>query len=75
MKAMGTEASPKATNKLGKFAVLDPQRCIGCGVCVHKCPTNSLKLVHRGDEQDVPKNSIELHELRARERGKTLYVE
>ena len=75
MKAMGIETSQKADNKLGKFAVLDPQRCIGCGVCVHKCPTNSLKLVHRRDEQDVPNNVRELHELRARERGKTLYAE
>jgi formate hydrogenlyase subunit 6/NADH:ubiquinone oxidoreductase subunit I len=32
------------TNRKGRVSELDPGRCIGCGVCVYKCPTQSLSL-------------------------------
>ena len=54
MKSLSLETFPEANNKIGKVAVLAPQACIGCGVCAHKCPTQSLELVHRKGEQDVP---------------------
>jgi len=31
-------------NKTGKVAELNPERCIGCGVCAYKCPSQSLAL-------------------------------
>jgi NAD-dependent dihydropyrimidine dehydrogenase PreA subunit len=52
MEALRLEPSPEAKNKTGKAAVLDPEKCIGCGVCAHKCPTNSLVLQRREKTQD-----------------------
>jgi formate hydrogenlyase subunit 6/NADH:ubiquinone oxidoreductase subunit I len=54
MDALKLEDSPKATNKKGKAAVLNPDRCIGCGVCAHKCPTESLILERREEIIDPP---------------------
>jgi len=47
MDALRLEPLAEAKNKTGKAAVLDPEKCIGCGVCAHKCPTNSLILQRR----------------------------
>ncbi|MCX5852502.1 MAG: 4Fe-4S dicluster domain-containing protein [Deltaproteobacteria bacterium] len=43
------------TNKLGKVAEVTTERCIGCGVCVHKCPSGSLSLTQSESVQDPPK--------------------
>lgn len=55
-------------------AKLDPPqgegRCIGCGVCVHKCPSRSLFLIHRQEEMDYPENLRELADRMISERGK-----
>ena len=48
--------SPKAGNKFNKAAVVSKEACIGCGVCVHKCPTDSLTLVQKDEVSDSPKN-------------------
>ena len=34
--------------------VLDPAKCVGCGVCVKMCPPKSLKLVDRKPAFDLP---------------------
>ncbi len=34
--------------------VYDPARCLGCGVCVHKCPSQAIRLVHRDEAYDFP---------------------
>ena len=41
-----------------KKAVLDVDRCIGCGLCVTTCPTQSLSLVRKpvADRMSVPKD-------------------
>ena len=41
-----------------KKAVLDPDRCIGCGLCVTTCPTHSLSLVRKPEDQQphIPKD-------------------
>jgi len=56
MEALRLEDSPEARNKTGKVAVLDPDLCIGCGVCAYKCPTKSLTLERREVIVDPPKD-------------------
>jgi hypothetical protein len=48
------EPSPEGKNKTGRAAVLDPEKCIGCGVWAPKGPTNSLVLQRREKTQDPP---------------------
>ena len=52
--AKGMEPSLEAKNRTGKVAVLDPEKCIGCGVCTFQCPTNSLILQRREKTQHPP---------------------
>ena len=42
------------TNKAGKVSELNPERCIGCGVCAYKCPSQSLILVRNQAEHHPP---------------------
>ena len=51
------------TNKTGKVSVLNSDRCIGCGVCVYKCPSKSLVLEHRETTIDPPKDAREYTRL------------
>ena len=50
-------------NKKGRIAVLEPELCIGCGVCAYKCPTQSLVLERREVITYPPKDGRELGEL------------
>jgi NAD-dependent dihydropyrimidine dehydrogenase PreA subunit len=34
-------------NKRGRVSVVNPDFCIGCGVCAYKCPSYSLVLERR----------------------------
>jgi len=43
-------------NKRGKVSVVNPDLCIGCGVCAYKCPTKSLVLERRAVVEHPPKN-------------------
>jgi len=47
-------------NRKGKVSAIDHDQCIGCGVCVYKCPSNSLALVRRDVLEDPPRNAREL---------------
>jgi Fe-S-cluster-containing hydrogenase component 2 len=49
----------KALKFNDKQLLFDPERCIGCGVCAHKCKQNATYLVHREGEQDIPKDPRE----------------
>jgi NAD-dependent dihydropyrimidine dehydrogenase PreA subunit len=42
------------TNKTGKVAGLNPERCIGCGVCAYKCPSLSLTLARNRVDHHPP---------------------
>jgi len=42
------------TNKAGQVAELNPERCIGCGVCAYKCPSQSLTLSRNNVEHHPP---------------------
>lgn len=46
-------------NKTGKLAVLNPDLCIGCGVCAYKCSTQSLALKRREVIEEPPKKARE----------------
>lgn len=54
----------------GNYAVL-PERCIGCGVCVSTCPTESIALQRKPEsEQDRPSaNLMDWQSQRAAARG------
>jgi NAD-dependent dihydropyrimidine dehydrogenase PreA subunit len=48
VQALRLEDSPVANNKERKAAkLIHPSQCLGCGVCVYKCPTQSLSLEPR----------------------------
>jgi formate hydrogenlyase subunit 6/NADH:ubiquinone oxidoreductase subunit I len=50
---------PEAKNKFRKATSVDPDACIGCGVCVHKCPTGSIFLEPREETTTPPKDAGE----------------
>jgi ferredoxin len=56
MHALSLQDSSEATNKKGQIAEQDPDLCIGCGVCAHKCPTDSLVLERREAVSHPPKD-------------------
>jgi formate hydrogenlyase subunit 6/NADH:ubiquinone oxidoreductase subunit I len=55
MEALSLKDNPEATNKKGKAPALRPERCLGCGICVYKCPTQSLILERRETISHPPK--------------------
>jgi formate hydrogenlyase subunit 6/NADH:ubiquinone oxidoreductase subunit I len=59
MDALSLKYSEESTNKLSKATVLDTDLCIGCGVCAHKCPTDSLSLVQNAETVHPPKTGRE----------------
>jgi ferredoxin len=52
-------------------AVLNRDRCIGCGLCVSTCPSGALRLVRKSPELQpcVPKNQRDAYILRAQARA------
>ena len=55
-----------------KKAVLDLNRCIGCGLCVSTCPTHSLSLLRKPKAKQpyVPKDIVEANMKLGKARGK-----
>jgi Na+-translocating ferredoxin:NAD+ oxidoreductase subunit B len=54
--------------------LVDRERCLGCGVCSITCPTESITMVRKPEEQCVraPKNMIEWMIKRSEDTGKPL---
>ncbi len=53
-------------------AVINTKRCVGCGLCVTTCPSESLKLIQKQEDQLYipPKNDFGMHMEILKERGK-----
>jgi Na+-translocating ferredoxin:NAD+ oxidoreductase subunit B len=51
--------------------MVDPDRCIGCGLCVTHCPADAVVLHQKAAESQYvpPKNVFETYMNIARERG------
>jgi formate hydrogenlyase subunit 6/NADH:ubiquinone oxidoreductase subunit I len=56
MNALTLVKHPEAKNRFGKASVLNPDLCLGCGVCAFKCPTESLVLERRAEITEPPDN-------------------
>ncbi len=50
-------------NKKGKVSTVDPDLCIGCGVCVIKCPSKSMALERREALVHPPKDMNEFAQI------------
>jgi len=63
-------------NDNGTYHV-QPERCIGCGVCTTTCPTDSISLVRKAQQQqDIPPaNLLDWYMKRAASRGITMKID
>jgi Na+-translocating ferredoxin:NAD+ oxidoreductase subunit B len=50
---------------------VQPERCIGCGVCTNTCPTDSITLIRKpeSDQDQPPDNLFDWYFKRANSRG------
>ncbi len=60
----------KAIEIIDDVAVLIPERCIGCGLCVSACPVDAIELVKREEPPEVFATAQELTMKMAEEKGK-----
>ncbi len=54
---------------------VQPERCIGCGVCTTTCPTESISLVRKAQQDTPPANLLDWYLKRAASRGITMTVD
>jgi len=57
------------TSKKKEIPKIDTSRCLGCGVCALKCPTEAIKLVKRKQRVIHPETTYERLMLQCLERG------
>ena len=61
--AENKKSETELKNKTGKVSVVNPDLCIGCGVCAYKCSTQSLILKRREVVEHPPKDAREYTRL------------
>jgi ferredoxin len=50
---------------------VDPERCLGCGVCVTTCPTQAITLTKKLTEVRPPQTREDLYDIiRANKKGR-----
>jgi Fe-S-cluster-containing hydrogenase component 2 len=61
-----------AVSMSNEVSILDPTKCIGCGVCVSTCPQDarSLKRKEEGEIPYVPNDMAEAMTRIAEEKGR-----
>ena len=59
---------------LYQAARVDPEACLGCGVCVPACPRERISLVRRTERVLTPLNTAHRTVLMAIERGKLQHL-
>jgi ferredoxin len=62
-------ATDVQADKKTKIHEIDPDRCIGCGLCVAVCPEQAISLQLKEVLPDVPENPIAMNHSMAKERG------
>ena len=62
----------EAIDIIDEIAIINLDRCIGCGLCVTTCPEEALSLVKKSDDRQYlpPKTGMETYIRIAQERGK-----
>ncbi|MBN2397787.1 MAG: 4Fe-4S binding protein [Deltaproteobacteria bacterium] len=60
----------KAIEIIDDVAVLTPERCIGCGLCVSACPIDAIELIKRKEPPEIFATGQELTMKMAEEKGK-----
>jgi Fe-S-cluster-containing hydrogenase component 2 len=60
----------RAVELKNNLAVVDINRCIGCGLCVSACPAKAMNLVRRSEQPDIPATSQEMGLKVLKEKGK-----
>ena len=60
----------QAIKVTGSVAEVDPERCIGCGLCVTGCDAEAIRLVQRQHPPDPPQTMVEMGLKIAAEKGK-----
>jgi electron transport complex protein RnfB len=64
----------KAISEADDYYEVNQDQCIGCGVCVITCPTESISLIRKPEDQCIrpPKNATEWTIQRSEDTGKPL---
>ncbi len=63
VEAASQKEKKELKNKSGKVSAVNPDWCIGCGVCAYKCPSKSLVLEKREVIHHPPKDGREYMKL------------
>ena len=53
----------------GNIAHVDLDRCIGCGVCVTKCPSDAIQMIKKDQENIPPPNMVAMYQEMAKKRA------
>ena len=57
-----TSCNMEALSLVNDVATVDYDRCIGCGVCVSKCPSSAIELKKKQHEYVPPKNHERMYQ-------------